>query len=154
MWKIPSNSGRFMLYCYFENQLWQNKGKWHQSLNIFWQSKSWKRQGAAKAREKSFSKSNNKRTFPCFGSVHRQQLCKSKTNFPSPEFMLRSTSLRWQKGALYGTMCKKQPIKYASDEQTNTTNIERGTQTNIYHKQTVTQRNKEKRFKTTVKTNK
>ena len=79
-------------YCYFENQLWQNKGKWHQSLNIFWQSKSWKRQRAAKAREKSFSKSNNKRTFPCFGSVHRWKLCKSKTNFPSTEFTLKSTS--------------------------------------------------------------
>ena len=63
--KLPSNSFALLLSLETTLLLWQNKGKWHQSLNIFWQSKSWKRQGAAKSREESFSKSNNKRTFPC-----------------------------------------------------------------------------------------
>ena len=63
--KLPSNSFVLLLSLGATLLLWQNKGKWHQSLNIFWQSKSWKRQGAAKSRLESFSKSNNKRTFPC-----------------------------------------------------------------------------------------
>ena len=90
--KLPSNSFVLLLSLGATLLLWQNKGKWHQSLNIFWQSKSWKRQGAAKSREESFSKSNNKRTFPCSADQSTaNNFANQKLIFPrNTEFMLGS----------------------------------------------------------------
>ena len=90
--KLPSNSFALLLSLEATLLLWQNKGKWHQSLNIFWQSKSWKRQGAAKSRLESFSKSNNKRTFPCSADQSTaNNFANQKLIFPrNTEFMLVS----------------------------------------------------------------
>ena len=92
--KLPSNSFALLLFLILEATLllWQNKGKWHQSLNIFWQSKSWKRQGAAKSRLESFSKSNNKRTFPCSADQSTaNNFANQKLIFPrNTEFMFGS----------------------------------------------------------------